>query len=304
MELTNNPTEEIPCFTLAQLLSMQGASPERELAKGCMTANNNLQRRLFRYPCRIDALFIGVCTEGEAEISFNLNNFRFSKDSMFIYAPKNIIQVHSDERFCAHMVIITPEFMQRLNVDIKRMMPLFLRYANRPCIELSEEECRTFRSFLSQVEQELAAPDTPFSRDVVDALVTATIYKSCDILTLHAEEQASPVPPIRSRNEFYFKEFMRLLNENYKSERSVLFYAQKLCITPKYLTSLIKRVSGKSVSEWIDDYVILEAKTLLKSSNMSIQEIAYYLNFPNQSFFGCYFKRHAGLSPSQYKLKS
>ena len=180
MELTNNPTEEIPCFTLAQLLSMQGASPERELAKGCMTATNNLQRRLFRYPCRIDALFIGVCTEGEAEISFNLNNFRLSKDSMFIYAPKNIIQVHSDERFCAHMVIITPEFMQRLNVDIKRMMPLFLRYANRPCIELSEEECRTFRSFLSQVEQELAAPDTPFSRDVVDALVTATIYKSCD----------------------------------------------------------------------------------------------------------------------------
>lgn len=260
MELTNNPTEEIPCFTLAQLLSMQGASPERELAKGCMTANNNLQRRLFRYPCRIDALFIGVCTEGEAEISFNLNNFRLSKDSMFIYAPKNIIQVHSDERFCAHMVIISPEFIQRLNVDIKRMMPLFLRYANRPCIELSEEECRTFRSFLSQVEQELAAPDTPFSRDVVDALVTATIYKSCDILTLHAEEQASPEPPIRSRNEFYFKEFMKLLNENYKSERSVLFYAQKLCITPKYLTTLIKRVSGKSVSEWIDGYVILEER--------------------------------------------
>ena len=81
------------------------------------------------------------------------------------------------------------------------------------------------------------------------------------------------------------------------------YYARQLCITPKYLTTLIKRISGKSVSEWIDSYVILEARTLLKYSNMSVQEIAYYLNFPNQSFFGSYFKRNTGMSPSQYKAK-
>ncbi len=82
------------------------------------------------------------------------------------------------------------------------------------------------------------------------------------------------------------------------------FYARQLCITPKYLTTLIKRISGLSVSEWIDNYVIIEAKTLLKYSTMSIQEIAYYLNFPNQSFFGSYFKRNTGMSPSQYKAQN
>ena len=82
------------------------------------------------------------------------------------------------------------------------------------------------------------------------------------------------------------------------------FYARQLCITPKYLTTLIKRISGLSVSEWIDNYVILVAKTLLKYSTMSIQEIAYYLNFPNQSFFGSYFKRNTGMSPSQYKAQN
>ena len=82
------------------------------------------------------------------------------------------------------------------------------------------------------------------------------------------------------------------------------FYARQLCITPKYLTTLIKRISGLSVSEWIDNYVIIEAKTLLKYSHMSIQEIAYYLNFPNQSFFGSYFKRNTGMSPSQYKAQN
>jgi AraC-like DNA-binding protein len=74
-------------------------------------------------------------------------------------------------------------------------------------------------------------------------------------------------------------------------------------LLPKRIIRNQRRISGKSVSEWIDNYVILEAKTLLKYSNMSVQEIAYYLNFPNQSFFGSYFKRNAGMSPSQYKAK-
>ncbi|MEG0498584.1 MAG: AraC family transcriptional regulator, partial [Alistipes sp.] len=106
-----------------------------------------------------------------------------------------------------------------------------------------------------------------------------------------------------NRAEEYFKQFMLLLADHYKQERSVTFYARQMCITPKYLTTLIKRLSGKSVSGWIDDYVMLEAKTLLKYSTMGIQEISYYLNFPNQSFFGSYFKRNAGMSPSQYKIK-
>lgn len=109
--------------------------------------------------------------------------------------------------------------------------------------------------------------------------------------------------PVHNRAESYFREFTQLLGEHYRRERSVGFYARQLCITPKYLTTLIKHISGKSVSDWIDSYVTLEAKTLLKYSNMSVQEIAYYLNFPNQSFFGSYFKRNTGMSPSQYKAK-
>ncbi len=81
------------------------------------------------------------------------------------------------------------------------------------------------------------------------------------------------------------------------------FYARELCITPKYLTTLIRRVSGKSVSEWIDIYVVLEAKALLRFSNRSVQEVAYALNFPNQSFFGSYFKRITGMSPSEFRAQ-
>ena len=95
---------------------------------------------------------------------------------------------------------------------------------------------------------------------------------------------------------------MRPLARHYMQQRSVGFYAGQLNLTPKYLTTLIRKTSGRTAVEWIDDYVVLEAKNLLKYSTMSIQEIAYYLNFSNQSFFGKYFKSHTGMTPSAYRI--
>jgi len=94
---------------------------------------------------------------------------------------------------------------------------------------------------------------------------------------------------------------MHELTTHYKEERSVSFYADKLCISSKYLSSLVKEVSDKNPVEWITQCVIFESKTLLKSTDMSIQQISDLLNFPNQSFFGKYFKRYCGMSPLQYK---
>ena len=80
-------------------------------------------------------------------------------------------------------------------------------------------------------------------------------------------------------------------------------YAGKLCVTPKYLSLLVKNVSNRTAGEWIDNYVVLEAKALLSSSTLSIQEISDRLNFTNQSFFGKYFKQHVGISPTEYRKK-
>jgi AraC-like DNA-binding protein len=95
--------------------------------------------------------------------------------------------------------------------------------------------------------------------------------------------------------------FIELVQENYRNERLIGFYADKLCITPKYLSKLVKDNTGRSAGEWIDSHVILEARAMLQSSDMTIQQIAASLNFPNQSFFGKYFKRATGLSPKQYR---
>jgi AraC-like DNA-binding protein len=99
----------------------------------------------------------------------------------------------------------------------------------------------------------------------------------------------------------YVQEFMKLVHENFRQERAVGFYAKSLFISPKYLSLIIKEVTGKSAAAWIDERVILEAKNLLKFSGKNVQQIAYELNFNNQSSFGKYFKHLTGMSPTAFQ---
>lgn len=301
----NNTESQTPInsFTLAELIDLAGEQ-RQGLMRECITASSDSQMQVFRFPCRIDAFIIGVGTEGETSVSFNLHEFRLKKDSMFIFTPKNILQVNSQQYFKADVIAISPDFMRRINIDIKNMMPLFLKFVENPTLALTPEESRSMRGMIAQIERETREPETHFSFDIVSGLIAATIYKVGDIMYHYLAEHPEEQNNSHNRAEEYFKQFTHLLGEHFREERSVGFYARQLCITPKYLTTLIKRISGQSVSEWIDNYVILEAKTLLKYSTMSIQEIAYYLNFPNQSFFGSYFKRNTGMSPSQYKAQN
>ena len=303
----NNTESQTPInsFTLAELIDLAGEQ-RQGLMRECITASSDSQMQVFRFPCRIDAFIIGVGTEGETSVSFNLHEFRLKKDSMFIFTPKNILQVNSQQYFKADVIAISPDFMRRINIDIKNMMPLFLKFVENPALTLTPEESRSMRGMIAQIERETRGPETHFSFDIVSGLIAVTIYKVGDIMYHYLAEHPEEQNNSHNRAEEYFKQFTHLLGEHFREERSVGFYARQLCITitPKYLTTLIKRISGQSVSEWIDNYVILEAKTLLKYSTMSIQEIAYYLNFPNQSFFGSYFKRNTGMSPSQYKAQN
>jgi AraC-like DNA-binding protein len=107
--------------------------------------------------------------------------------------------------------------------------------------------------------------------------------------------------PKRTRAEAIFNDFILLVKDNFRSQRKVSWYAQNLCITSKYLSETVKQVSRRTPNEWIDHYVTLEIRVLLKNSAMSIKEIAQMLHFPNQSFLGKYFKEHVGMSPSKYR---
>jgi len=104
-----------------------------------------------------------------------------------------------------------------------------------------------------------------------------------------------------SRQVELFHKFIALVHENSLREREVAFYADALCISTRYLSSIVRSVSGSSAKELIDRSVVLEIKMMLQSTDLSVQEIAYRLHFPDQSYLGRYFKKHTGQSPTEYR---
>ena len=104
-----------------------------------------------------------------------------------------------------------------------------------------------------------------------------------------------------TRKEELFEQFLRLLFEHCKEQHVVTFYAERLCITPQYLSLILKEQSGKSANKWIDDALIMEAKVLLKAPNATVQQVADALHFSDQSTFGKFFKKHMGISPMEYR---
>ncbi|MEG0807062.1 MAG: helix-turn-helix domain-containing protein [Alistipes sp.] len=109
------------------------------------------------------------------------------------------------------------------------------------------------------------------------------------------------MPEITTRQTELFHRFAALLHENCSQDRDVAFYADKLCISTRYLSSIVRSVSHCSAKEFIDRMVMLEIKVLLQTTDLSVQEIAYRLHFPDQSYLGRYFKKHTGESPTEYR---
>ena len=121
------------------------------------------------------------------------------------------------------------------------------------------------------------------------------------ISTLYADKPFEPI--VKNRQEEIYRELLQLITQHYTKNRSAQFYAKKLGLTPQHLSTTIRQVTGGTVLDLIANVVIIDAKAKLKSTNMSVQEIAYSLNFPTPSFFGKYFKRYVGMSPLAYKQK-
>ena len=171
-------------------------------------------------------------------------------------------------------------------------------YLKAPVLEVSPQDVEEIRQLFQLIKTMLRSDKERYRHEIIRTLFTTAFYIITEI-----NQRDRPGELKQGRCEVLFNEFMSLLQQYNKRERNVSFYARQLNITPKYLSSVVKEVSGKTAARWIDESVILEAKTLLKYSGMSIQEIAYHLNFSTQSFFGKYFKQHTGTSPSRYKRK-
>ena len=154
-------------------------------------------------------------------------------------------------------------------------------------------------SAYKSIKKTLFRTNFPFREEVAKAYVE--IIRWNIMASIMEIKEMTPEPKTSSRKEELFMRFLAAVQQYYTKERNVTFYADKLCISPKYLSSVVHEVSGKYATQWITDYVILECKAMLKTEGDSVKNVCNRLNFPNQSFFAKYFKQHTGMTPREYK---
>ena len=149
----------------------------------------------------------------------------------------------------------------------------------------------------TEVLRRVKAYSHRYRRESVTALIRLFYFDMCDVLARRA-----PVAHTQQTSSYnIFDKFIHLLSDNFRSERNVSWYSDQLCLTPKYLSEVVKNVSGRTAGQWIANFVVMEIKQLLANTSLSVKEIAVRLNFSNQSFLGKYFKNATGFSPSDYR---
>jgi len=252
----------------------------------------------FMHPCKFDMLFMTVCTKGTASGMIDMQFYDLKSPFVMVIRPGQILQckaISSD--FSGYCLVLSNHFATEILPDVDKRLAITAAVRQNPYAQLFPDNMAYVRNYFLTLKKVMAMKDNPCRLEIVKHLTMAFFYA----VNPYFQPPARTVTAAQTRQTLLAEQFRVLVAEHYRTERETVYYASRLCLTPKYLSQVIKSITGKTASEWIDDYVILEARALLKSTNMTVQQIADALHFPSQSFFGKYFKRHVGLSPRKYR---
>lgn len=254
----------------------------------------------FKLPCRMDAITILICIGGEVDCSINLKHYHISSDMVLVNFPDDIIQIHSVKALEAYAVLISSDFLNELEIDFKQRSDFYLDIRQNAVSLLPHAEIATLKPYYSLLSSNIGMMRTE-TPEVIRGLVQAFSYSVISMTRLYRQQEEGNESVRLDRNKQLFNKFLALVKLHHTCARGVKFYADKLCLTPNYLSGIIKEYTGKTASEWVNEYVILEAKIMLKNFDLSISQISYQLNFPSQSSFGKYFKQQTGVGPKAYR---
>ena len=249
----------------------------------------------------IQGVSIGVTVSGTAKIKINGKLHELRPNTLFIFNENTVIeQVKTSIRSSGYMITYSRQYLNSIHVDTQDLISIYHGFLDEPCVQIEPQEAAYIHDISKLMRSVLCDYAPTANRDkIIASLFAAMFHYVMGILQQHSNNCSNNVS---NRTDELFNRFLDLLREHCSTERSVEFYAQKMGITPKYLSLILKKKSGRNASKFIDEAVVYEAKRLLKYSGLSISEIATKLNFASQSFFGKYFKQRVGVSPSRYKI--
>lgn len=246
-----------------------------------------------------------LCEQGRASVLQNNQVYELQPGDVYIHTPSSYVHLlsHSSD---VKGILVKTTLDVVFPILSKVNLPNLMTLRSAPCFRLTPEQNRGIERFtrlaLEKYDHYLQCT-TDALRDVLyHQLIALSEAYAFELVKCYLEARSNTQPSVSRRSDV-FQNFMLSLTRNFKRERRARFYAGEQHISTRYLCALIKEESGTGVSEWIAEYVITHSRQLLAYSNKSIKQIAQELNFPDQSFFGKYFKQHTGLSPKEYRQR-
>ncbi len=240
-----------------------------------------------------------IVRQGKITFSDGKQTFTSKKDDLVIWQMSNTIQqVAYSEDFEADFLIASGDFLSRFNPEMVWASKGFIFIRINPSFHLHEQSLRLmnddFALFCSRLDQ----PDTPFKEEVLGRVMQIFLY---DLWTVYSAEMAQMETTDNAAR--IFLRFLSLVQRDCRRQRDVAYYANVLCITPKYLSQVSRSVSGLPASEWITYYATFELVNLLNDQSKTLTEVADMMNFETASHFSRYVKKLLGKSPSEFRNK-
>lgn len=258
------------------------------------------QAEAMRRPNTISILF---CAAGRAQIEHEGTTYAIEAGDILLCSNIEMLAdclFNSDFRYA--VLGLSSHYVARLLAGERRLMEQFLYIREHPVLRISEQAKALLPAYALMFDSKIHQKRHPFHKKAVDAMIAMAIY---DVLGFYEEiRQEDPElsnyddPASPNGSAAIFKRFIMLVGEDDCQHRTVAYFADKLCITPKYLSTVCRRESQRTPLQWIHEALTQRIRHLLIHSDKSVKEIAMEMNFPNISFFGKFVRQHLGASPT------
>ncbi len=253
-------------------------------------------------PVRAQFSILLLCTKGNTSFRCNSRECRIQANTLFVCKPGSVVQFIDGHLDQISVICSSGRPDGAVSLSLQKLLPHYAELEALTVLKLSAHDARRINTMMGFLEEAIRADhDLLYYHEAVKAQSSALIFNILNVFSAGLSLKKQAQHSAHYRQQDYVRQFMSLLSLHFREQRRVTFYSDQMHITPKYLGTIVTQQTGQTVSDWIDRFVVSEAKVLLGSSSLTIQEITYKLNFPNQSFFCKYFKSHTGMTPSGFR---
>lgn len=245
---------------------------------------------------RTDMLVIIAVSVGELRVELNTVAYTLRQKEALTFRPNDIVANWKlSHDFNGIALCMTEKKILELFSESDLWDKAFL-LAENPIIHISEGSLAMLNLYGEILRHKIKNCDTFYNKEIIVSVIKAAMYEL--MADIDSNKQGTHGGELRNQREILFQRFIKMLAGTQIKPRKISWYAERLCVTPKYISMVCKQVSGHTAFEWINKYVQMDIRHWLKNSNKTIKEIADLLDFPNISFFGKYCRAHFGYSPT------